>query len=63
MPEQVIPHRMEMCIMPEMTREQKRERVRQRVRAATTPENYTYYPEKENDDCLKLDSPQLVVNE
>ena len=46
--------------MPEMTREQKRERVRQRVRAATTPENYTYYPEKKNDDCLKLDSPQLV---
>lgn len=46
--------------MPEMTREQQRERVRQRVRAATTPENYTYFPEKENNDYVKSDEFQRI---
>ena len=46
--------------MPEMTREQQRERVRRRVRAATNPENYTYFPEKENTDYVKSDQFQRV---
>ncbi|MBQ6480915.1 MAG: recombinase family protein [Anaerolineaceae bacterium] len=46
--------------MPEMTREQQRERVRRRVRAATDPENYTYFPEKENLDYVKSDEFQRV---
>ena len=47
--------------MPELTREQQRERVRRRVRAATNPENYTYFPEKENTDYVKSDEYQRVA--
>ena len=39
--------------MPELTREQQKERIRQRVKAAANLENYRYFPEKENIDCLK----------
>ena len=46
--------------MPEMTREQQRERVRRRVKSATDPENYTYFPEKENTDYVKNDEFQRV---
>ena len=46
--------------MPEMTREQQRERVRRRVKSATNPENYTYFPEKENTDYVKNDEFQRV---
>ena len=46
--------------MPEMTREQQRERVRRRVKSATNPENYTYFPEKENTDYVKSDEFQRV---
>ncbi len=43
-----------------MTREQQRERVRRRVRAATNSENYTYFPEKEDTSHVKSDSFQRV---
>ena len=46
--------------MAEMTREQQRERVRRRVKSATNPENYTYFPEKENTDYVKSDEFQRV---
>ena len=48
-------------MMPELTREEQRERVRRRVRAATNPENYTYFPEKENTDYVKSDEFQRVA--
>ena len=47
--------------MADETREQQRERVRRRVRAATNPENYTYYPEKENTDYVKSNEFQRVA--
>ena len=46
--------------MPEWTKSQQKERVRRRIRAATDPENYTYYPEKESTDYVKSDEYQRV---
>ena len=43
------------------TNEQKKERVRRRVRAATDPENYKYTPEKEKTDYVKSDEFQRVA--
>lgn len=47
--------------MPELTNEQRKERVRRRVRAATDPENYTYTPETERTDYVKSDEYQRVA--
>ncbi len=47
--------------MAEMTNEQRKERVRRRVRAATDPENYTYTPETERTDYVKSDEYQRVA--
>lgn len=47
--------------MPELTNEEKRDRVRRRVRAATDPENYIYTPEKEQTDYVKSDEFQRVA--
>ena len=46
--------------MSEMTNEQKKERVRRRIRAATDPENYSYTPETERTDYVKADEFQRV---
>ena len=46
--------------MPEMTREQQRERVRRRVRAAATQGKYSYFPQKENTDYVKPDQSRRV---
>ena len=48
-----------MDIMPEMTKQEQRERVKRRVGSADTS-NHTYYPEKENNQYVKTDSFQLV---
>ena len=45
--------------MPEMTKQQQRERVKQRVGSADTT-NHTYYPAKENTQYDKTDEFQLV---
>ncbi|WP_303833896.1 recombinase family protein [Ruminococcus flavefaciens] len=45
--------------MPEMTKQQQRERVKRRVGSADTS-NHTYYPEKENNQYVKTDAFQLV---
>lgn len=47
--------------MPELTNEERKERVRRRVRAATDPENYTYTPETERTDYVKSDEFQRVA--
>ena len=47
--------------MPDLTREQKKEKVRRRIRAATDPESYSYRPEMENQDHVKNDEFQLVA--
>ena len=47
--------------MPELTNEERKERVRRRVRAATDPENYTYTPETEKTDYVKSDEFQRVA--
>lgn len=47
--------------MPEMTREQQRERVRRRVRSAMDPDRYEYTPEKERTDHVKGDEFQRVA--
>lgn len=47
--------------MQELTNEQRKERVRRRVRAATDPENYTYTPETERTDYVKSDEYQRVA--
>lgn len=47
--------------MPELTNEQRKERVRRRVRAATDPENYVYMPETERTDYVKSDEYQRVA--
>lgn len=47
--------------MPELTNEERKERVRKRVRAATDPENYTYTPETEKTDYVKSDEFQRVA--
>ena len=45
--------------MPEMTKQQQRERVKRRVGSADTT-NHTYYPAKENTQYVKTDEFQLV---
>lgn len=45
--------------MPEMTKQQQRERVKRRVGSADTS-NHTYFPEKENNQYVKTDAFQLV---
>ena len=47
--------------MPELTNEERKERVRKRVRAATDPESYTYTPETEKTDYVKSDEYQRVA--
>ena len=48
--------------MPEMTKQQQRERVKKRVGSADTT-NHTYYPAKENNQYVKTDSfRQGIVN-
>lgn len=47
--------------LSELTREQKKDKVRRRIRAATDPENYSYRPEIENQDRVKIDDYQLVA--
>ena len=47
--------------MPELTNEERKERVRKRVRAATDPENYTYMPETEKTEYVKSDEYQRVA--
>ena len=46
--------------MAELTNEQRKERVRRRIRAATDPENYSYTPETEKTDYVKADEFQRV---
>lgn len=46
--------------MSDITREQKKERTKKRIRTATNPENYSYTPEKENTDYVKADEYQRV---
>ena len=46
--------------MADLTKEQKKERVRRRIRAATDPESYTYTPEIENQNHVKADEFQRV---
>ena len=41
--------------MPEWTREQKRERVRNRVNKAYSPENHQYFPAKEDSSTVGWD--------
>lgn len=45
--------------MPEMTKEQQKERVQKRIGSADTS-NHTYYPAKENDQYVKTNAFQLV---
>lgn len=45
--------------MPEMTKEQRKERVQKRIGSADTS-NHTYFPAKENDQYVKTDAFQLV---
>lgn len=40
--------------------EQQKERVKRRVRLATDPDKYTYFPEKEKTDYVKSDEFQRV---
>ena len=47
--------------MPEQTKQQQRERVRQRIRAAVDPEHYEYTPEKHQSDHVKADEFQRVA--
>lgn len=47
--------------MSELTNEQRKERVRRRVRAATDPENYVYTPETEKTEYVKSDEYQRVA--
>ena len=47
--------------MPELTNEERKERVRRRVRAATDPESYTYIPETEKTNYVKSDEFQRVA--
>jgi len=45
----------------DQTREQQRDRVRRRIRAATDPESYEYTPEKHQTDHVKSDEFQRVA--
>ena len=47
--------------MPEQTKQQQRDRVRQRIRAAVDPENYEYTPEKHQTDHVRADEFQRVA--
>ena len=46
--------------MMEWSKEQQRERVRRRVRAATDPESYQYFPEKDDHSQIGWDKPLRV---
>ena len=47
--------------MQERNKEEQRERVRRRVRAATDPDSYEYFPEKDVQDSLRGDVFQRVA--
>ena len=47
--------------MPEQTKQQQRDRVRQRIRAAVDPESYEYTPEKHQTDHVRADEFQRVA--
>ena len=47
--------------MPEQTKQQQRDRVRQRIRAAVDPESYEYTPEKHQTDHVRADEFQRLA--